>query len=73
MECIKCNGKLTKLEVLGEEVLTFFKEDDGKKLKFSINIGDKKSGDNIIHGSIAEAYYCEDCGKITAIIDEEDF
>ncbi|MDO5725197.1 MAG: hypothetical protein Q4P29_02720, partial [Tissierellia bacterium] len=60
MECIKCEGKLTKLEVLGEEVLTFFKESEDKKVKFSINIGGKQSGDNIIHGTVSEAYYCED-------------
>lgn len=75
MECSRCSEKMTELEALSEEVLSFFKKEDGKEkdLKFSINIGDSKIGDDIIHGTVDKAYYCENCGEIIAKIKKEDF
>lgn len=75
MECKKCNSQMTELEPLGEEVLSFFKKEDGedKRAKFSLNIGGKKSGDDVIHGTVGKAYYCESCGDILAAIKVEDF
>ena len=75
MECKKCNTKMTELKALGEELLSFFKKEDEeeKRAKFSLNIGGKKSGDDVIHGTVDKAYYCENCGEIIAKIKEEDF
>lgn len=75
MDCPKCHFQMTELEPLEEQVLTFFKKEDGerKKVKFSLKIGGKKIGDPVIQGTIDRAWYCENCGQIVAIIQAEDF
>ncbi|MBC7088508.1 hypothetical protein P7M27_25220, partial [Vibrio parahaemolyticus] len=75
MECKKCNSQMVELEALGEEVLSFFKKDgkEENRAKFSLNIGGKKIGDDVIHGRVDKAYYCEECGYMMATIKKEDF
>ncbi len=67
--CIYCGEEIKKIESIGLEVGQFILNDqEQKKVKFSISIGNKKAGNiDCKHGSLEEAYYCNKCNKAIAV------
>lgn len=68
-KCMCCGNELKKIESIGLEVGNFIlKDQEDKKIKFSLSFGNKKTGNfDSKDGSLEETYYCEKCNKAFAI------
>ncbi len=68
-KCMCCGEEVKKIESIGLEVGNFIlKDQEDKKAKFSLSLGNKKMGNfESKDGSLEETYYCEKCNKAFAI------
>lgn len=67
--CMCCGEEVKKIESIGLEVGNFIlKDQEKKKVKFSMSFGDKRIENfESKDGYLEETYYCEKCNKVFGI------